>query len=121
MWQIEFTEPSLHFLAPGDLDDEETDDVIAYLQGRCDRQEKIELSQLTGKYLVIFFSSRGHATLWGLVRPSVMLELKNVCVCVCVRASVPCLGAVCVCVFCVYVCVCVCVLCVCVLCVRLVC
>ena len=46
--QVEFSEPSLHYLAPGDLDDEEIDDVIAYLDQRCASQENIELSQLQG-------------------------------------------------------------------------
>ena len=46
--KVEFSEPSLHYFAPGDLDDEEIDDVIAYLEDRCNRQETIELSQLQG-------------------------------------------------------------------------
>ena len=46
---MEFSEPSLHYLASGDLDGEEIDDVIGYLEERCNRQENIELSQLQGK------------------------------------------------------------------------
>jgi ATP-dependent DNA helicase Q4 len=46
---VEFSNLAFHFSAPGDLTDEELDDVLQFLHERVQKHEKSEIQQL--KYL----------------------------------------------------------------------
>ena len=43
---VEFSDLAFHFRSPGDLTDEEIDDVMQFLHTRVQNQEKEELQQL---------------------------------------------------------------------------
>ncbi|XP_033755742.1 ATP-dependent DNA helicase Q4-like [Pecten maximus] len=59
---VEFSDLAFHFRSPGDLEDEEMDDVLQFLHDRVQTQEKTELQQL--KYLHNTLRSVSHKNYW---------------------------------------------------------
>ncbi|XP_021372392.1 ATP-dependent DNA helicase Q4-like [Mizuhopecten yessoensis] len=59
---VEFSDLAFHFRSPGDLDDDELDDVLQFLHDRVQTQEKTETQQL--KYLYNTLRSVSHKNYW---------------------------------------------------------
>ncbi|XP_060074554.1 ATP-dependent DNA helicase Q4-like [Ylistrum balloti] len=59
---VEFSNLAFHFRSPGDLDDDELDDVLQFLHNRVQTQEKTELQQL--RYLYNTLRSVSHKNYW---------------------------------------------------------
>ncbi|XP_069114414.1 ATP-dependent DNA helicase Q4-like [Argopecten irradians] len=59
---VEFSDLAFHFRSPGDLDDDELDDVLQFLHDRVQTQEKTEIQQL--KYLYNTLRSVSHKNYW---------------------------------------------------------
>ncbi|XP_061162436.1 ATP-dependent DNA helicase Q4-like isoform X2 [Saccostrea echinata] len=59
---VEFSDLAFHFTAPGDLSDEELDDVLEFLHERIQKQEKSEIQQLN--YLSDSLRSVSHKNFW---------------------------------------------------------
>ncbi|XP_048739523.2 ATP-dependent DNA helicase Q4-like isoform X3 [Ostrea edulis] len=59
---VEFSNLAFHFTAPGDLSDEEFDDVLQFLHGQVQKHEKSEIHQL--KYLSDSLKSVSHKNFW---------------------------------------------------------
>lgn len=59
---VEFSNLAFHFIAPGDLSDEELDDVLQFLHERIQKHEKTEIQLL--KYLNESLKSVSHKNFW---------------------------------------------------------
>ncbi|KAK3085802.1 hypothetical protein FSP39_008862, partial [Pinctada imbricata] len=59
---VEFSDLAFHFRSPGDLTDDEQDDVLQFLHERIQKQEKEELEQLD--YLYKSLKSVSHKNYW---------------------------------------------------------